>query len=91
MADAIDESPVQQRFYRARNLRALATAVQGARRDRGLTQDDLARTIGSSRPTVSRMERGAPVATSTVVDALAACGYELVVVPRGSRLTVHRP
>jgi len=79
---------VSRRFYRARSLPALATALRGARGDRHLTQEELARAIGSSRPTVSRMERGNAAATDTLLDALAACGYELVVVPRGSRITV---
>lgn len=88
MADPHDESSVVRRFYRARSLAALATALRGARGDRGLTQDGLARAIGSSRPTVSRAERGNPVATDTLIDALAACGYEIVVVPRGSHVAV---
>lgn len=34
------------------------------------------------------MERGAPVAVDTVLAALAECGDEVVVVPRGSVVTV---
>ena len=82
------ESDVARRFYRARSLPALAAALRGARASKGYTQADLAATIGSSRPTVSRMERGNPATTDTLLDALAACGYELVVVPRGSTITV---
>lgn len=88
MADGSVESDLNRPFYRARTLHALAAAVQGARQGRGLTQVDLALAIGSSRPTVSRMERGHPAATDTLLDALAECGYEVVVVPRGSRITV---
>lgn len=62
--------------------------MRSARGNRGLTQSDLARAIGSSRPTISRMERGTPVAADTVLAALAACGYEIVVIPRGSTVTV---
>jgi HTH-type transcriptional regulator / antitoxin HipB len=83
-----DESHLSRRFYRARTADALGAALQGARRAQGLTQDDLAAVIGSSRPTLSRLERGGPVATDTLVEALAACGYELVVVPRGTSVTV---
>ena len=79
---------MSRRFYRARTGRALADAVRGARGSRGLTQTELAEAIGSSRPTVSRIERGVPVAVDTVMAALAECGYEIVVVPRGSVITV---
>ncbi|WP_250445773.1 helix-turn-helix transcriptional regulator [Actinotalea sp. C106] len=88
MSRESDESLTSRRFYRARSLSALATALQGARSTRGLTQDELARTIGSSRPTISRMERAKPASTDTLLDALAVCEYELVVVPRGAVVTV---
>jgi DNA-binding XRE family transcriptional regulator len=88
MHDVANESPAVRRFYRARSLTALAAALRGARTGRGYTQDDLAAAIGSSRPTISRMERANPATTDTLLDALSACGYELVVVPRGSTVTV---
>ncbi|MFC0645009.1 helix-turn-helix domain-containing protein [Cellulomonas phragmiteti] len=76
------------RWYRARSLPALGDAVRGAREVRGLTQDQLADMIGSSRPTLSRLERGQAVSAGTVLDALARCGYEVVVVPRGAQVSV---
>lgn len=88
MSTAVHESSVSRRHYRARTLGALGSALQGTRAARGYTQDDLARVIGSSRPTISRMERGHAATTDTVLDALAACGYEIVVVPRGATVTV---
>lgn len=89
MMDARDDSrPTHRRYYRARTTRALADAVRAVRTASGKSQTDLAEVIGSSRPTISRMERGQPIATDTVIDALTACGYELVVVPRGSLVIV---
>jgi DNA-binding XRE family transcriptional regulator len=88
MADNADESPPTHRFYRARSAEALGHALQAVRVTAGHTQTDLARAIGSSRPTLSRMENGNPTTTDTVLDALTACGYELVVVPRGSHISV---
>lgn len=55
----------------------------------GRTQDELAEMIGSARPTISRMERGLPATTTTIMNALSACGYELVVVPRGTNIVVR--
>lgn len=79
---------MQTRWYRARTLDALGQAVRGARETRGLTQDELADLIASSRPTLSRLERGHTVSAATVLDALARCGYEVVVVPRGAQVDV---
>lgn len=81
----------RRRFHRARSVDALGDAVQAARTARGLTQSELAQAIGSSRPTISRMERGLPTATDTLIEALTECGYELVVVPRGAPVTVVTP
>lgn len=79
---------MRRRFYRARSLSALADAVRSVRSASGRTQSELARAVGSSRPTISRMERGLPTATDTLVDALTECGYEIVVIPRGSLVTI---
>jgi HTH-type transcriptional regulator/antitoxin HipB len=76
-------------WFRARSAGALGTAIQRARQTAALSQDELADRAGTSRPTLSRLERGASVASSTVLDAAAACGYEFVLVPRGARVTVE--
>lgn len=92
MAKDLSESEtMHRRFYRARSAAALATAVRSVRSASGTTQSELAHAIRSSRPTISRMERGLPTATDTLIDALTECGYELVVVPRGSLVTVEPP
>jgi transcriptional regulator with XRE-family HTH domain len=60
--------------------------VQGARQSVDLNQDELAVRAGTSRPTLSRLERGLPVTTTVLLEVLAASGYEVVVVPRGARV-----
>ena len=77
------------RWFRARTLGALGTAMSEVRRDSGFTQEQAGSLTGTSRPTISRMERGRPGPSSAVVDLLTACGYELVVVPRGARVIVE--
>jgi DNA-binding XRE family transcriptional regulator len=79
------------RFFRARSASGLASAVRGVRTASGRTQTEMAEAIRSSRPTISRMERGLPTATDTLIDALTECGYELIVIPRGARVTVVAP
>ena len=69
-------------------LAALGAAVKGAREAKGLTQDELASRTASSRPTISRLERGHAVSTNTLMAALIASGYELAAVPRGSRIRI---
>lgn len=64
---------MSRRFYRARSAEGLGQALQDVRRGRGYSQEDLAQAIGSSRPTLSRLERGNPATTDTVLAALAAC------------------
>lgn len=63
-------------------------AVRHARERRGLHQTDLAERLGVTRMTVSRLERGGPVSMETAIRALSECGYETVVVPKFSRVTV---
>ncbi|MGF0116041.1 helix-turn-helix transcriptional regulator [Promicromonospora sp. Marseille-Q5078] len=76
-------------WFRARTGPALGTAIKRARERALLSQDELAEAAGTSRPTVSRLERGASVASGTVIELASACGYEIVLVPRGARITVE--
>lgn len=78
-------------WYRVRSVTALGDAVAEVRKSARLTQADAGRRVGSSRPTISRMERGEPVSTATVLDVLAEAGYELLIVPRGARVRVEEP
>lgn len=64
-------------------------AVRRARERRGLHQADLAERLGVTRMTVSRLERGGAVSMETAIRALSECGFEAVVVPKFSRVTVE--
>ncbi|MFD6446776.1 helix-turn-helix domain-containing protein [Promicromonospora sp. NPDC060204] len=78
-----------QRWFRVRGLTALGAAVKGARESVGLSQSELAEHIGSSRPTLSRLERGVPVTTEVLTKTLARAGYEIYVVPRSAHVRVE--
>lgn len=78
---------VEDPWYRSRTLEALGAALADMRDVRGLTQTDLAEKINTSRPTISRIERGEAASDATILNAMAAMGYELIAVPRGR--TVH--
>ncbi len=85
------ESSVMQPWYRVRTLASLGTAMAEIRKNAGLNQDDAAALAHASRPTMSRLERGAPSSTAVIIDLLASTGYEVLLVPRGSRVTVKEP
>ncbi|MEV8027475.1 helix-turn-helix domain-containing protein [Cellulosimicrobium funkei] len=76
-------------WFRARTPSALGAAIRRLREVASLSQDDLALRASTSRPTVSRLERGSAVSSSTLLDVATACGYEIVVVPRGARIVVE--
>lgn len=80
-----------QRWFRARGLTALGAAAKGARESAGLSQSELADLIGSSRPTLSRLERGVPVATDVLTKTLARAGYDIYVIPRTAHVRVEFP
>ena len=81
----------QMRWYRARTKRSLGTALQSIRQRAGTNQSDLAARVGSSRPHLSRLERGTSPQVDTLMKLLDVQGYELVLVPRGSEITVTPP
>jgi len=79
-----------QPWFRVRSLQALGSALSEIRQAAGLSQSDAAEGAHTSRPTVSRMERGQQVSTATVIDMVAVTGYDIVLVPRGARLKVEQ-
>jgi transcriptional regulator with XRE-family HTH domain len=58
-------------------LLELGERVRSARRAAHLTQVDLCRRVGIVRDTLSRLERGEPVDTSTLVRVLSAMGLRI--------------
>ncbi|AYY14956.1 transcriptional regulator [Actinobacteria bacterium YIM 96077] len=64
----------------ARTMRDLGAVVREARRQKGLTQAELAAAVGVSREWVVRLEKGYPrLEAQLVLDALAAVGVGLSV------------
>ena len=71
------------------SVESLGRAVATLRENHGMTQEALGDVIDSFRPTISRLENGAAVAVSAVVESLTALGYEIILVPRGAEITVN--
>ena len=67
----------------ARNSKQLGAAIRRYRRQRDLTQTDLANRTRSRQATISKLEAGQPATElQTFMDALTALDLELVVRPR---------
>jgi transcriptional regulator with XRE-family HTH domain len=79
---------MMQSWFRARSARSLGDALAEIRKQAGLSQSAAAELTDTSRPTISRLERGLPASSATVLDLLEHAGYEIVLVPRGARLVV---
>ena len=72
-------------------LADVAEMLRSARKEAGLSQDELARRAGVSRTTVARMETVAKgdMSVSALVRLLEAAGYDLKLVKPGHARTVE--
>ena len=89
MSAAIE--PSQARWYRARTKNALGRALKTIRQRANDTQEEAAAKSNSSRPHLSRVERGTTPQLDTLMYYVDEYGYELILVPRGSEVTVRPP
>lgn len=66
-----------------RSARQLGSVLRRVRRQRALTQGELAERMSSRQATISKLEAGEPgVRLATLMSALAALDLEIVVRPR---------
>lgn len=75
-------------WLRPRGRDALAQAISACRQAAGLTQEQLAHRLHINRTTVIDMEAGRNQALGRAAEALGLLGYDLLVVPRGAKVTV---
>jgi transcriptional regulator with XRE-family HTH domain len=76
-------------WYRIRGAQGLGSALSAARRETGLTQDQLAGRLGADRTTLIGMEAGRNPALGRLVRAFSLLGYDLVAVPRTAEIIVR--
>ncbi|MHA7283694.1 helix-turn-helix transcriptional regulator [Arthrobacter sp. TMS2-4] len=75
-------------YYRANDAASLGRAIAEARKEAGLTQQDLARKLAVGRGTVVRLEQGEAVSMVVVMKAIRVVGRDVALVPRFARLQV---
>ena len=76
-------------WFRINTEKSLGEALASARKEANLSQEELAKRIQVDRTTVIRLEAGRLKTLTRVTSAFAMLGYDLVAVPRGSKLTVE--
>ncbi|HVB05233.1 MAG TPA: helix-turn-helix transcriptional regulator [Acidimicrobiales bacterium] len=79
----------QPRWYRIRDEASLGDAIAAVRKASGRSQEQLAARIGAERASIRRIEQGRLAVLGRIMKALGVCGYELIAVPRGTKVTVE--
>lgn len=76
-------------FYRAVDAASLGRSISDARKEAGITQEDLAASLGVTRGTIVRLEHGGAVSMVVAMGAIRLVGRDVALVPRFSRLQVN--
>jgi HTH-type transcriptional regulator/antitoxin HipB len=77
-------------FYRAVDAASLGRSISDARKEAGMTQQQLAERLGVTRGTIVRLEHGEPVSTVVAMKAIRAVGRDVALVPRFAKLQVKQ-
>ena len=77
-------------FYSAVDAASLGRSIADARKEAGLTQQDVAEKLGVTRGTIVRLEHGEPVSSVIAMNAIRAVGRDVALVPRFARLQVKQ-
>lgn len=78
-------------WHRIRSAPQLGAALAACRKQRGLTQAELAARTGVDRTTLLALEAGRPQSMERLVRFFSELGYDLAVVPRDAEVTVRLP
>jgi DNA-binding XRE family transcriptional regulator len=77
-------------FYRAVDAASLGRSISDARKEAGMTQQQLAVKLGVTRGTIVRLEHGQPVSTVVAMKAIREVGRDVALVPRFAKLEVKQ-
>lgn len=74
----------------AYSLEDVGEFLQEARREQGITQKEMAQTLGFSSVTLSALENGNNVSAAKVERYLQMLGYRILIVPKTAQVEVHQ-
>lgn len=77
-------------FFRAVDAASLGRSIREARKESGMTQQELAARLGIGRGTVVRLENGEAVSVVVAMKAIRIVGRDVALVPRFSKLQVRQ-
>ena len=75
-------------YTNAFSFEEVGAFLQEARRERGITQVEMAEILGFSPVTLSALETGKNVSAQKVESYLQMLGYRMVIVPKGAQVEV---
>jgi transcriptional regulator with XRE-family HTH domain len=75
-------------WYRIRSRSGLKRALAGARRQKGISQHELAELLNVDRVTLLHLEAGKNTGAMRLIDAFNALGFDLLAVPRAARVNI---
>lgn len=75
-------------YTNAFSFEEVGAFLQEARRERGITQVEMAKILGFSPVTLSALETGKNVSAQKVERYLQMLGYRMVIVPKGAQVEV---
>jgi transcriptional regulator with XRE-family HTH domain len=79
-----------EKLFRKRIDAELAAALRMARKERQLTQDELARKVGLPQSSIAKIETGkADVPTHRLLEICRVLGFELLLIPKEQLATVR--
>lgn len=77
--------PGLQEPIEVRTTQDLGAAIRALRKDRGLSQTELAEWLGTNRFTIHRLEMGGPVGLPLALAAVSFLGRSVSLLPRAPR------
>lgn len=75
-------------YFRAVDAASLGRSIAEARKEAGLTQQQVASRLRVARGTIVRLENGGPVSLVLAMEAIRLVGRDVALIPRFSKVQV---
>ncbi|MCC3299275.1 helix-turn-helix transcriptional regulator [Arthrobacter caoxuetaonis] len=77
-------------FFRAVDAASLGRSIAEARREAGMTQQEVAEHLKVTRGTIVRLESGRPVSLVVAMEAIRLIGRDVALIPRFAKVQVRQ-